>query len=106
MGQAWSAGFYELMIAKGELLQEIRSTDEDHLDLQRLARNAYRLRMALACLAGQLNDKGARIGALVGFNGPAVEKHLRDGIIAKGSSLSDIVRALGPPPFLWLRAKC
>jgi hypothetical protein len=56
------------------------------------------LQYTLSCLSAQLNEKGARIGALVGFDGPAVEKTLAKGLELKSRSLDDLIAKLGLDP--------
>jgi hypothetical protein len=57
-----------------------------------------RLKDSLNCLTAQLNDDGARIGALVGFDGPKVEKQLRMTLDQKVQLVDELVKELGLDP--------
>ena len=92
-----SSAFYRLRNDKEELVRQIER-GRRHGDRADVAHAVFALRSTVRCLSAQLNDKGARIGALVGFDGPAVEEQLREGLQGKILTLDDLLEDLGLSP--------
>lgn len=91
-----SSNFYYLMLRKDDLMRAVyKSAMEFHGSSPDLYSSTVFIKSELRCLSKSLQGDGARIGALVGFDGPSVEEGLRITLQNKILNIDDLVYQLG-----------
>jgi hypothetical protein len=90
-----SSGFYALKVSKHDFVEAVRAEPSDSsIDYSVYVPVVDKQQAAVQCFIDQLNQVGARLGALEDVHGADVENALRQGLDAKVADLRDIARQL------------
>jgi hypothetical protein len=89
------AGFHALRTAKGDFVSSVQAGPEDGaIDYRAYVPAVRRLEDAVKCFLAQLTADGARLGALTGIDGQAIESNLREGLDEKVADLRQVAQDL------------